>query len=131
MRVTVPHRREVDMATELRGVPVDATNALLDRRLHDIGWGLLLMLTGMIWLVPAERVPEGAWLLGVAAILLGVNVVRYVKHITVSGLSLVLWLAALLAAFSRIWRTDLPVLAICLLLIGASLVAKPLLTKTT
>jgi hypothetical protein len=118
------------MATELRGVPVDATNALLDRRLHDIGWGLLLMLTGMIWLVPAERVPEGAWLLGVAAILLGVNVVRYVKHITVSGFSLVLGFAALLAAFSRIWRTDLPVLVICLLIIGASLVAKPLLTKT-
>ena len=64
------------MATELRSVPVNAANALLDRRLHDIGWGLLLMLTGMIWQVPAERVPEGAWLLGVAAILLGVNVVR-------------------------------------------------------
>jgi hypothetical protein len=112
------------MATALRRVPVDATHALLDRRLHDIGWGLLLMLTGMIWLVPAERVPEGAWLLGVAAILLGVNVVRYVKHIT-SGFSLVLGFAALLAAFSRIWRTDLPVLAICLLIIGASLVAKP------
>jgi hypothetical protein len=43
----------------------------------------------------------------------------------------VLGLAALLAAFSRIWRTDLPVLAICLLIIGASLVAKPFLTKTT
>jgi hypothetical protein len=42
----------------------------------------------------------------------------------------VLGLAALLAAFSRIWRTDLPVLAICLFVIGASLVAKPLLTKT-
>jgi hypothetical protein len=119
------------MATELRNVPTNATNGPLDRRLHDIGWGLLLMLTGMIWLVPAERVPEGAWLLGVAAILLGVNVVRYLKHITVSGFSLVLGFAALVAAFSRIWRTDLPVLAICLLIIGASLVAKPLLTKTT
>ena len=119
------------MATELRNVPVSATNALLDRRLHDIGWGLLLMLTGMIWLVPAERVPEGAWLLGVAAILLGVNVVRYLKHITVSGFSLVHGFAMLLAASSRIWRTDVPVLATCLLVIGASLVAKPLLTNTT
>jgi hypothetical protein len=73
------------MATEMKSVPVNAANALLDRRLHDIGWGLLLMLTGMIWLVPAERVPEGAWLLGVAVILLGVNVVRYLKHITFSG----------------------------------------------
>ena len=119
------------MTTELRDVPVNATSGQLDRRLHDIGWGLLLMLTGMIWLVPADRVPEGAWLLGVAAILLGVNVVRYLKHITVSGFSLVLGFAALLAALSRIWRTDLPVLAICLLVIGASLVARPLLTKTT
>ena len=119
------------MTTGLKSVPINAANAPLDRRLHDIGWGLLLMLTGMIWLVPAERVPEGAWLLGVAGILLGVNVVRYLNHITVSGFSLVLGLAALLAAFSRIWRTDLPVLAICLLLIGASLVARPLLTKTT
>jgi hypothetical protein len=119
------------MATELRSVPVNATNGPLDRRLHDIGWGLLLMLTGMVWLVPAERVPEGAWLVGVAVILLGVNAVRYVKHISVSTFSIVLGFAALLAAFSRIWRTDVPVLAICLLVIGASLVAKPLLTKTT
>ena len=118
------------MATEPRSTPANPTNGLLDRRLHDVGWGLLLMLTGLIWLVPAERVPEGAWLLGVAAILLGVNVVRVLKHITVSGFSVVLGLAALFAAFSRIWRTDLPVLAICLLVIGASLVAKPFLTKT-
>ncbi len=103
----------------------------LDRRLHDMGWGLLLMLTGFLWLLPADRVPEGAWLLGVAAILLGVNVVRYLRHIAISGFSLVLGLAALIAALSRAWRTDLPVLAICLLPIGASLVARPFFAKTT
>lgn len=119
------------MTTALTNVPINAIDGPLDRRLHDIGWGLLLMLTGIIWLVPAERVPDGAWLLGVAAILLGVNAVRYLKHIRVSGFSLVLGVAALLAAFSRVWRTDLPVLAICLLVIGASLVARPLLTKTS
>ena len=59
------------------------------------------------------------------------NIVRYLKHITVSGFSLVLGFAALLAALSRSWRTDLPVLAICLLVIGASLVLKPLLTKAS
>jgi len=56
------------MVTELRSIPVNAANGPLDRRLNDIGWGLLLMLTGLIWLVPTERVPEGAWLLGVAAL---------------------------------------------------------------
>lgn len=102
----------------------------LDRRLHEVGWGLLLMLTGAVWLVPASSVPPGAWLFGVAAILLGVNVIRYVSHIHVSGFSLVLGGAALVAALSQMWRADLPLLAICLLLIGASLVAKPLLSRT-
>ena len=90
-------------------------------------WGRM----AAIWLVPVERVPEGAALLGVAAILLGVNVIRYLNRIAVSGCSFVLGVAALLAAFSRIWRTELLALAIGLLIISASLVAEPPLTKTT
>lgn len=109
-------------------VPDEA--ARLDRRLHDVGWGLLFMMTGLVWLLPAEQVPAGGWLVGVAAILLGLNVVRYLKHIAISGFSVVLGVAALLAAISQMWRTDLPLLALCLILIGASLVAKPLLTRT-
>jgi hypothetical protein len=107
---------------------VDA--AQRDRRLNDIGWGLLFMLTGVIWMVPAEQVPQGAWLFGVAAILIGINVVRYLKHIGISGFSLVLGLLALIAGLAQMWRVDLPLLAICLFTIGASLVAKPLLTRT-
>ena len=59
------------------------------------------MLAGGIWLMPPETVPAGTWLVGVAVILLGVNAVRYIKHIEVSAFSLVLGLAALLAAASR------------------------------
>lgn len=102
----------------------------LDRRLNDMGWGLLLMLTGAIWLLPAATVPPGTWLFGVAVILLGVNLVRYVNHLAVSGLSLALGIAALVAAVSQVWRTDPPLVAIFLLVIGASLVARPLLTRT-
>ena len=106
------------------------TNAQLDRRLNDIGWGLLLMLTGAIWLMPPADVPPGAWLFGVGVILLGVNVARYLKHIAVSGFSVALGVAALVAALSQIWRTDPPLVAIFLLVIGASLVLKPMLTRT-
>lgn len=102
----------------------------LERRLNDVGWGLLLMLTGALWLLPADVVPAGAWLFGVAVILLGVNVVRYVKHIALSGFSIALGVAALIAAVSQTWRTDPPLVAIFLLVIGLSLVAKPLLTRT-
>lgn len=103
----------------------------IDRRLSDIGWGLLFMLTGLVWLVPAEQVPPGTWLFGVAAILIGTNVARYIKHIRMNGFSLVLGCLALVAALGQLWRVDLPLLAMCLLVIGASLVAKPLLTRTT
>jgi hypothetical protein len=102
----------------------------LDRRLNDIGWGLLLMLTGALWLLPPAAVPSGTWLFGVAVILLAVNVARYARHIAVSGFSVALGVAALVAAVSQMWRTDPPLVAIFLLVIGASLVAKPLFTRT-
>jgi hypothetical protein len=87
------------------------------------------MLTGAVWLVPADRVPQSAWLFGVAAILLGINVLRYLTQIGVDGFSLVLGLMALVAAVGRWWGADLPLLAICLIIIGVSLIAKPLLAK--
>jgi hypothetical protein len=60
----------------------------LDQRLNDIAWGLLFAMTGIVWTLPEDQVPEGAWLLGVAAILLGINVVRYLSHMKVSGFSI-------------------------------------------
>lgn len=118
------------MQDQLASRPPSSHGAQLDRRLHDVAWGLLLMITGIIWLFPNDRVPEGAWLLGVAAVLLGVNVVRYLNRIKINAFSMVLGLLAAMAALARIWRQDLPLLAICFIVIGASLLAKPLLTRT-
>lgn len=108
----------------------DREAAQLDHRLSDIGWGMLFVLTGLVWMVPTDRVPEGTWLFGVAAILIGLNVVRYLRHLAMSGFSLVLGGLALVAAIGAQWHVDLPLLAICLLIIGASLIAKPFLTRT-
>ena len=94
-------------------------------------WGLLLLITGIVWLVPREQVPEGAWLLGVAAVLLGVNVVRAFERIRMNGFSLILGILALAAALTRLWRPDLPLLAVCLVVIGASVVLRPLFARAT
>jgi hypothetical protein len=119
------------MHPALTGDLASGRGAQLDRRLHDIAWGLLLTLTGIIWLIPNDRVPEGVWLFGVAAVLLGVNVVRYLNQIKVNGFSMVLGFVALVAALSRTLGLDLPLLALCFIVIGASLLAKPLLTRPT
>jgi hypothetical protein len=118
------------MSAQLIDPSKSARGAHLDRRLHDIAWGLLLLMTGLIWLIPENSVPEGAWLFGVAAVLLGVNVVRYYNQITINGFSTALGLLALAAALARMWRADLPLLAICFIVIGVSLLAKPLFTRT-
>lgn len=116
------------MSTVITIEPADRLQRL-DARLHEIGWGLLILLTGIIWLLPDQRIPEGAWLLGVAAILIGVNLVRRFNHIKTNGFSLLLGILALVASLTRLWRQDLPLLAICFVVIGVSLIAKPLLTK--
>ena len=71
--------------------------------------------------------PEGAWLLGVAGILLGLNVVRYSLHMKADGFSIVLGLLALSAALTQLLQADVPLLAIGLIVIGISLIARPLL----
>ena len=119
------------MRNEVTNDSAIARSTQLNHRLSDIGWGLLLIITGVIWLVPVGRVPEGAWLFGVAAILVGINVVRYFKHVRVSGFSLALGLAALVAALTAIWDGNLPLVAIGFIIVGASLIVKPLLTRTT
>ena len=112
------------MATDLtRGISTPERSQLA-RRLNDIGWGLLLMLTGVVWLLPTASVPPGTWLFGVAAILIGINALRYLKHLTVSGFSLTLGVVALAAAVSQARQTEPPLVAIFLLAIGASIVVR-------
>lgn len=43
------------------------------------------MLAVVVWLLPTASVPPGTWLFGVAAILIGINALRFLKHLTVSG----------------------------------------------
>lgn len=111
--------------------PLNPHDVQLDRWLNDAGWGLLLMLTGVLWLLPSAAVPPGTWLFGVAVILFTVSIVRYVRHIAVNRFSLFIGAAALLGAISQLWRVDPPLVAIFLIAIGASLVARPFIARTT
>jgi hypothetical protein len=98
----------------------------LDGVLSDIGWGLALALTGIISLLPEGSAPPGAWFFGMAGILIVTNLIRFVRNGIFSGLSLVLSACALLAGWGQRVHVDLPVLALCLIIIGATLATRPI-----
>lgn len=102
---------------------------LLNKRLENISWGLFLVMLGGLWLVPDQWIPEGAWLVGAGLIMLGLNLVRYLKGIKMSGFTLVLGAIAIFSGISDILKVDLPVFPILLILIGANIIIRPLMEK--
>ena len=58
-----------------------------NQRLDHSGWSLAAILTGSVLL---RQAPVGVWLIGIAVILLGMNLIRLSLHIPMSILTLVL-----------------------------------------
>jgi hypothetical protein len=115
------------------GVPAGRdtpSKMLLNKRLDGIGWGLFLIMIGVMWLAP-ERVAQGAWLIGTGALLLALNGIRYLKGIGVSGLTTLLGVVALAAGLAEYFGMRVPLLAICLIVIGGSILLKPFVARTT
>jgi hypothetical protein len=102
----------------------------VSRRLDELAWALFLILIGAIWLLPAGTVPEGAWLVGAGIILLGINAVRSLKGIKMSGFAIVLGVVALVAGLGHLAGVKVPVFAILFILIGASIILRQLVAKT-
>jgi hypothetical protein len=96
-----------------------------DKRLEELSWAAFLIMTGMLWLMPAERVPEGAWLIGIGTILLMLNAARRLNGIAVSGFTTVLGVLTLVGGVVEWLGIDLPLLAVVLVAFGASLVVRP------
>jgi hypothetical protein len=96
------------------------------RRLDEIGWGIFLIMIGTIMLVPS--VPQGTWLIGTGVLLLLLNAIRYRTQAGWSGFSTVLGVLALVAGLSELIGIKLPLFAICLVVLGVSMVIKPLVS---
>jgi hypothetical protein len=93
--------------------------AALSRRLEGIGWGVLLIIVGTIWLLPSKHVPPGSWLMAGGLIILGFSAIRYFNALRVSGFSLAVGILALLAGVGEYFALDLPLFALALIGLGA------------
>lgn len=97
----------------------------LDERLDRIGWGPLLLMTGVVWLFPEGRVPPGTWLFGTGALLLALAAVRHLRGARVSAVLTVLGALALVGGVADLLGTSLPMVAVGLILVGGLLLLTP------
>jgi hypothetical protein len=104
---------------------VDSEKAALNKRLESVFWGLFLIMLGGWALIPDETIPKGSWSVGVGLLLLGLNLVRYLNHIRMSGFTTFLGILSLLGGIGDMmgWA-DLNG-AILLIILGAYLILKP------
>jgi hypothetical protein len=106
----------------------DTDTAGTAKRLDQIGWGMFLVMIGAIWLVPG--VPQGTWLIGTGILLLALNAIRSRLAIQWSGVSVALGVLALVAGLGDFTAgINLPLFPICLGIIGATLILKPLMSQ--
>ncbi len=96
----------------------------LNRRYELVAWGALFILFGAIDLVPG--VPAGTEWLGIAIILLGLNMMRYISKIPTNIISITLGMIALVLGTSRLLhlRGTLPFFETLLIVIGVVLLVR-------
>ena len=91
------------------------------QRLDEIGWAIFFILTGVIWLLPEAQVPPGTWFMAIGLLLLGLNAIRALAKVPVSGFTTLLGTLVLVAGLAAFLGFELPILAIGLILFGFAL----------
>ncbi len=102
----------------------------LSGRLDDVGWALLFLMSGAILAIPGIPHPWAAWFIGVGAILIAVNVVRYAMGLRVNALTAGCGAIAAAAGVGAYFGIEIPILALVLVLIGAVILLEPLATRS-
>jgi hypothetical protein len=115
------------MTSQNNPIAVNETKrkAALGQKLEDIGWAVLLITVGTIWLIPEKQVPQGSWLIAAGTIMLGLNAIRYFNGIRMSGFSVVAGILAVFAGTGAFFHVNVPLLAIALIAIGICMLFKP------
>ncbi len=118
-----------DIMTTQVSVSDNEQRMALSRRLEDFGWAVLLIAVGTIWLMPEKVAPKGSWLIAAGIIMLGLNAIRWLNGIRMRGFSLFAGVLALLAGLGEFFGLKLPLFAIALIMIGASILVMRLVEK--
>ena len=91
--------------------------ALLD----SLGWGVLLICAGILWMIPSGLLPPGTWLMVLGSIILVFNIGRVFARLGVSWFGMTAGVIALLAGIGAFLNVSIPLLPIAVIVIGVCL----------
>ena len=98
-------------------------------RFDNFGWGLFLIVLGAIWLFPDKLVPEGTFLFCVGIILLGMNLIKYIKGIRTNGFTVFLGIIAIIAGLCAFLGRPVSIFPLILILWGLSILIQIIFKK--
>ena len=86
-----------------------------------IGWALVLILIGVIWLLPKDTLPEGSVLIGIGVILIALNIAKYAQGRGISDVTLFLGILALVVGIRDLMKLRLPLVPIIMVVLGVAI----------
>lgn len=90
----------------------------VSENIHNIGWGIFLIFAGIIWLLPAGTLPDGAFYIGIGVLILGLNLIKYLKGFHVSWIMPVLGILILVKGIGEMTELSISILGVLILLMG-------------
>ena len=96
--------------------------AQLAERLNRIGWGIFLIMLGIIWLVPDTMLPDGILAISIGVILIGLSILK--RHYGIKGTdsNIFLGIVALSIGLGDYLNIGFPIIPVLLIFWGLSII---------
>ncbi len=91
---------------------------ITDGLLNDLGWGVLLVSVGVVWLIPSGHLPSGTWMMVAGIVVLLFSVARFIHRLPVSWFALAVGILALIAGIAMAINVHIPIFPIGMIVIG-------------
>ena len=96
-------------------------NKSLKEQLDSLGFAVFFIMVGVLWLLPAGRLPEDSWLIGFALIVFIISIIKYFNNIKVDWFFIVMAFVALAFGLDQYIGIQLSFFPIVFILIGVSI----------
>jgi len=103
------------------GMATNTARRDIIRRIDAIGWGLLFLMTGVLFLIPG--LPDGTWLVGLGLLMLGGNATRLYIGLPLDRFGVIIGAGALLAGLGALAGMEIPVFELGLIACGLAIIA--------